>query len=794
MPTGDSFVNLVLKRFLSQSRMNGNFLNYLQDMFYDGISRIFPAQGIFTWSYTFTNNGDGTFTIGTDPLIGTDGEGHILKLTGTSRTTNIPFEDTAATNYWVGLHYIEVPNLVQTNPRTGQVEYDLITEEIGELDNPSSVTDAGGGTIKLVVDSIFENGVDYSGREVRVWLTNPMSADTAVAFETLTVSYDGGSGENSVTTATMLGQSSVSVATADYQVAALGVSVKKSASNPWTSDPYCIIGYVEGSSSNENTDDAYDLSGGGGHTLQKAYDGFGGAGSGRNVTVNDEAIDLSQTNLTMFEHDNFHAPLRLTKDGERSIISNPNPTFDVKDLEGGVDVLQRMLAAYAYMCRVNLVDGSGNGYLIGSEPLEVPSAGSNVALTRVGVDISFPALNADLMAQHDLVEIVNSSNGNDGLYLLETIIGTNGLSLRTLDYQLANLTLETGTSMECRIYRPVMKVNTYDYRSNDQASMFLTNIDGFALDYSASGYHIPLRIVGSPGSDATTPMISIDNHLGISIFDVRYDGGISARGLLDMNGNDIDTAAGDILTGGGLIDSEGGTIQSGGGTIDTEDGNIDVGAGSLTVDTGGSVLFRNANLIELGATDVYGDLDMHGADILSCTNANCTNFKYRVAQSKILYLNPSDAIPSWDGTGGTQYWHYRGPLHSGDTGGPQSDRMEHTGVANTSFALPIHIPLGATITNFEVLIDQIGSSNIRVMLMEQDHDWTTPATNSPTGLTSNYSNAGTGVQVITTPGISVTTSVLGKGYFLRIIDITTAADSVFGAKIYYTMLELEPIG
>lgn len=789
MPTGDSFVNLVLKRFLSQSRMSGNFLNYLQDMFYDGISRIFPSQGMFTYPFVLTNNGDGTFTVATDPLIGTDGEGHILKLTGSTRTDNIPFEDTAATYYWVGMHYIEIPSGVQTNPRTGQVEYDLILEEIGELNNPTSAADAGSGTIKLVVDTIFENGVDYSGREVRVWLTDPMSADDAVAFETLTVSYDGGSGENSVTTAGLLGQATLSVATADYQVAALGVSVKKSATNPWTSSPYCIIGYVEGSTSNSTTTDAVDLSGGGGHTLQKAYDGAGGSGDGRDITVANEAVVFDQENLSLAAQDKFHAPFRLVKDGNRSVITSSSPPFDVKDTEGGIDILQRMLALYAFQCRVNLVDGSGNDFLRGSEAAEVSLGPTIITCTRAGVDLYFTGVSADIILKLDYVELVNSSAGNDGIYLINLINNTD-INILNLDGTTPSLSPETGTSLEVRVYRPIMRTNSYNFVNDEQTSLLLSSIDGFVADYGGIA-SIPLKIIASPGSGSFTPMISTETATGSPIFDLYFNGDIDARGTLRMDNNDIDTEGGNILSGTGTIDSEGGIIQSGGGTIDSEGGIIQSGSGLIDseggdIETGGGRIYLQGGDIILDSTGYVqtsvsgyvtgGTINSYG-DVVADSNGNGTgDFKFGTqVLNQVLYLHASDAI---NGVPSGTIDAYYEPLTLS-----QSGRMVMP--PNSRVTIPIHLPYGVEITDLEVLVTQ-SLNDLQVNLIEQNHDWTTPSLNTPTLLQGPYINGSTGVVVITNGTSFSRTTVEGRGYALHIVNSSGSNTNNFhAAKIIY---------
>ena len=459
MPTGDTWVNLVLKRFLSHTRLRSNFLAYLQSITRDLGSRIFPASGLFTFpcSITQTTTDFDLAVSPAGPVEGIDDEGHVLSLS-LARQANIPYENDPTFNYWIGLHYTEVPEGMTTNPRTGIAEYDKWREEVGEKSNPSpaGVTDLGAGVIRIKVDSIFQSGVDHSGREVMVWLNDPMSTDENVAIETLTVFYSAGS--NYVDTVGSLGQGTVSTNVGDYSVACLGVTIRKNATDPFDSS-YVLIGYITGHAvtPTHNADGQRDLSGGGGHTLQRAYDGLAGGGSGRNVTAADNAIQLRQSSSAEKSEDLGNAALRIRKDLNTAL---PGSGFEA---ERAIDLLSRFFSGGSVVVRKALADyssgpdGSSNDQLRIEEDVNVTGV-NTLTFTRSGVDLGFDLATysqIQTFAAGHYVEIFDSPNGNDGVY------GVNGLpggtpnvtcTLRNLDGTIPVLTLESGVGTKARFY------------------------------------------------------------------------------------------------------------------------------------------------------------------------------------------------------------------------------------------------------------------------------------------------------------------------------------------------------
>ena len=466
MATGDKYVNAVIKRFLSSSRIRTNILSYLKKLATDAESRFFPAAGLFTFPVSFTPSAGppAYFNLqapGSVDIEGTDGEGHTLILE-VARQSNIWFENTPGDHYWVALHFIEIPDALQPNPMTGQPEYDKWVEEVGETDNPTSVTDMS-GYIRVVVDSIFQNGVDFSGHSVLIWLHNPMSSDDTVAFETRTVLYNSGTGENYIDTAALFGQGTPSTSVADYGVACLGVTIRNAGPggpNPF-SDDYCILGYVDGHAVTPTWDagDQVDLSGGGGHTLQKAYDGLAGSGSGRTISVGDQAVFLMQTSITNREEDIANAALRIVKDTDTAL---PGDGFED---ENGIDIRSRFSNFGSVLERKNIAQFAGPAPYVPDElrleeACDVISA-TQVQLTRSGVDLQLPnTAYGTILTYYDAVEISGSSLGNDGLYIVNGITGGDTITLRELNNDVPVLAVESG--LICRIYRLHIRIDAGD--------------------------------------------------------------------------------------------------------------------------------------------------------------------------------------------------------------------------------------------------------------------------------------------------------------------------------------------
>jgi hypothetical protein len=250
MSTNDKKVSIYLKKFLPQQQITENFLDYLHTLILESFAQVWQSNGVFEPDINvvqiLSSDTPDTFDIVT-PLIGTDGPpGHIINLDSID-ANNIPFENATGIDYYVGLRFQDIPANTEINVRTGEIKYTFTQERIGELAEPDVVVDDGDETLTITVDSIFEAGVSNAGRKVLVYLKNPVSqADT---FEEATVIWDGVN--NKIETLTALGQTigSISVDPSDYQVFAIGSTVRRNTDLRLDPD-ILFIGIIEGDNGN----------------------------------------------------------------------------------------------------------------------------------------------------------------------------------------------------------------------------------------------------------------------------------------------------------------------------------------------------------------------------------------------------------------------------------------------------------------------------------------------------------------------------------------------------------------
>lgn len=339
MATGDRKVNIFLKKFLSQQNITETFFDFLEKKIRDVTFRVFRLQGLFEPNPDLTPplsaDTPDSFDIFT-PLVGTDGPaGNILQL-DPLYADNVPFENTLAAEYFVGLKFVPIPREVEKNVRTGEIKYSFYEDGIGELADPDVVVDDGDETLTLTVDSVTEAGVSNAGRKVLVFLKNAKSE--VQAFEELTVIWDGSN--NKIETVTALGQTlgSISTNAADYSVILLGPSVKKN--TDLTLDPNVLyLGKVTGAGAG-NTPSTFDFTGVnkiiGVSELQFLLDStFAFLTGGGNITW-----DLATQTLTFaldvklrLPHRGFDFTITATSVGS---IADGDVLYIVKDQVGGV--------------------------------------------------------------------------------------------------------------------------------------------------------------------------------------------------------------------------------------------------------------------------------------------------------------------------------------------------------------------------------------------------------------------------------------------------------------------------
>jgi hypothetical protein len=308
MPTGLSKVNLYEKRLLERTAIKDHFLDFLVATIDEVSAAVYQGEaGILDSSpISISSSANDTFTLGisvASRCLVQDGQ--IIDLAGLAAAflTDVPFENDNGQTYGVGIKFAEVPDGIETNPRTEDPEYPRLKQTYGELDHPDSVTD-NTTYIRVVVNSITGagSGEDHSGRTCRVWLDDPVSQIESVAYWEGTVQFstpnnyvdipytspDGPLGQDT-------GVSPPSTTASDYWVFIEGPTWRDTANkNLQTDSDYAFIGLIAGNGP-AATPVSFDISGQ--HrifliTLQKAYDGIG-FGAGRDILVADGAVELN---------------------------------------------------------------------------------------------------------------------------------------------------------------------------------------------------------------------------------------------------------------------------------------------------------------------------------------------------------------------------------------------------------------------------------------------------------------------------------------------------------------------
>lgn len=252
MTTGNRKINLFLKKFLTQQQFSANFLDYLHNQSLQNLSLQYPESGIFEGGVLSGVSSD-QFKVSI-PTSATNGQGRLLQLD--PAYAFVTFENELGVDYSVGLRFNEISQETEVNVRTGEIEYSFFEEAIGELAEPNSVVD-NGSSLTLILDNVFESGVNHGGRQVMVYLKRAVAQ--ADAFFIGTSSWNGTN--NFLDTTNILGQTAglVSTDTSDYQIFAFGPTVRRN--TDLSLDPnVAFLGTVEGAGAG-NTPSTFDQTG-----------------------------------------------------------------------------------------------------------------------------------------------------------------------------------------------------------------------------------------------------------------------------------------------------------------------------------------------------------------------------------------------------------------------------------------------------------------------------------------------------------------------------------------------------
>jgi len=244
MTTGLEQANLQDKMILGFQDFAVRVVQYLQAQVIESIKTHWNLDGVFDTLLVLDSSVPNTVHV-TGTSLATDGEGHIMDITQAIGGQQMFFENNLGVLYYVGLTHTQIPNEITINPRTGRPQYRGMIDQIGRSGAPTSITDLGNGTIKIVVDAVVESGTSYAGRTFQVWMNVPAQEATtaAIAIESQTCQWDGT--HNYIITAGNLGQNSVDTNAADYTVCLEGPIITKTINLQFT-PTVCFLGTVLG--------------------------------------------------------------------------------------------------------------------------------------------------------------------------------------------------------------------------------------------------------------------------------------------------------------------------------------------------------------------------------------------------------------------------------------------------------------------------------------------------------------------------------------------------------------------
>jgi hypothetical protein len=387
MPTADRKISIYSKRLLSLTAIKDNFLDFLKETIDEVAAGVFQANsgvldadtiglGVGGTNSQFTLDLANAFRV----IVGTGEIINLSRITGAGITVNVPYENDGSSDYYVGIKYAEVEDGIELNSRTGDPEYPSLKQSYGEGDTPDLVTD-NTTYIRVRINSITESGVDHTGRNVKVWLVDPVSGVESVAFFTGTSAYSAPNNYVDIPysgAAGPLGQDTTSnppsTTPSDYKVFIEGASWKKNTDLRTDSD-YAFIGIIT-STGGVPTFDISDQFSIFAISLDAAYDGATGAGGGRIIVLDSGAMER-------------RVPVAGTGDDQQ--YADRIDVFDGVDHDGGLEVVMRAGA---------VTERSGGGLAVfkpmkepaddlrATEAVTLGSSTNRVTFTRGAVDLT----------------------------------------------------------------------------------------------------------------------------------------------------------------------------------------------------------------------------------------------------------------------------------------------------------------------------------------------------------------------------------------------------------------------
>lgn len=238
MSTLDQWVNLDPGMILNFSELQSNLVEPVRDALADIRGDFYGqdvtvGQNLAEWTYASSTMDLDVNRIGVTP------DGWRLAITTTDAAfQNVPFQDTGATNYYLGCRATLVPVDVSAGA-DGAFHFNRWAEDVGETGAPDSVAINGVG-LDFVIDTLAVHVWTVGGtRPVVVYLVNPETGGAEAIYDG-TASHVGG--EIVITCPHSFGQAAPSTTAAHYLVTLRGPTI--STTNLSSTPDYWFHGIV----------------------------------------------------------------------------------------------------------------------------------------------------------------------------------------------------------------------------------------------------------------------------------------------------------------------------------------------------------------------------------------------------------------------------------------------------------------------------------------------------------------------------------------------------------------------
>lgn len=379
MATGREKTAVVAGKTITRTHYQDKGIDYHSGTLADWMEAFFPKGVVFVGSplddmtVALILQSTVADTLDVIAVRGTDGLGHFIDFPGENA---VPVPNTLGTTYSVGLKYAEVASGTtgEINPRLARPEHRYLMDEVGEVDEPNELSVVG-PQLKVVVNSLFEESVDYSGRTVRCWLADrPKSIAENGVYEDCTVLFDGSN--NYIMVSRSLDQREPSTTPGDYLVWAQGISVFrksfKDLSDRETNPGYCFVGEYIGTGAGVQPDintapegQAYYLPGLEGERLTRVAQtavefpdvltdangrfGLTGISSGVRITGGDVLqigsvqYYVGQTDITVSSPDTYYLRAEVADNGQLEIYAETGSRTDAAGAGGGDSTKENVL-------------------------------------------------------------------------------------------------------------------------------------------------------------------------------------------------------------------------------------------------------------------------------------------------------------------------------------------------------------------------------------------------------------------------------------------------------------------